>query len=499
MLIKLVPEDFRVRELTRVTPGAKGPVSVYELSKRKIDTFEALRRVSARSDVPLDRIAYVGLKDRQAVTTQLISVERGRIDTKLRIPGIRLRYLGRLPRPLSAEDLLGNAFELVVRDMGAADVQPLGDRLTRLERHGLINYFDDQRFGSLVAGQGLPGRHLVEGDFEAFLKALLTTPGKRDPLPEKKFKHLVAKTWGDFDLIATKWGNRNLKSVVAHLRRKPDDFAGAIRRMPGKERALHVFAYQSWIWNRTVARYLERELPRAQLSRTSYSGGEHVWLDLGSGEEAPPLVETFPLLDASLAEEGALPAPVRAAVDEVLAEEGLTLERFTIEGIPGCFFKHYERPLIVRPEGLSLSGPLDDDRREGRLKVHLGFTLPPGAYATLVLKRLFGALPAEGSRAGKAPRQGKEEAPQGKASPQATRERGRAARAERPRRPARRSAQADEARRGRPAARGPGRDRAGEGADGEPRKERRPVGGRRRGRKRVDRGGGGGRRRSTKR
>jgi tRNA pseudouridine13 synthase len=32
----------------------------------------------------------------------------------------------------------------------------------------------------------------------------------------------------------------------------------------------------------------------------------------------------------------------------------------------------------------------EDDRRPGRLKVRLSFSLPPGAYATLVLLRLFG-------------------------------------------------------------------------------------------------------------
>lgn len=401
MLFKLVPDDFRVRELTRFEPVAKGPVSVYELKKRKLDTFEALRRLSARSDVPLDRIAYVGLKDRQAVTTQLISVAGGRLEPGLRVPGIWLRYLGRAPAPLSAEDLVGNAFELVVRDLGPEDVAPLAERAARLRAHGYINYFDDQRFGSLVAGQGLPGRKLVDGDFEGFVRDLLTTPGARDPLPEKRFKHLVTKLWGDFDAIARKWGNRNLKSVVAHLRRKPTDFAGATRRMPGKERALHVFAYQSWIWNRAVARYLEGRLPPERLARTPYVGGEHVWPELAAQEAAPALAASFPLLDATVAPDD--PA-VRAAIEAVLAEEGLTIERFQIEGIPGCFFKHYERPLVVSPADLRIGEPEEDDRREGRLKLALSFTLPPGSYATLLLKRLFGALPEEGTRARKTSR-----------------------------------------------------------------------------------------------
>lgn len=394
MLIKLLPEDFLVRELTRWSPSSEGSFAVYELEKRKLDTFEAMRLVSARANVPLDRIAYVGLKDRQGVTKQLISIAGAPPVQGARIPGVRLRYLGRSPRALCADDLAGNAFKLVVRDLTPAQLERLPERLRAVERHGLIDYFDDQRFGSLVAGQGLPGRDLVRGNFEAVVKALLTEPGARDPLPEKRWKHLVGHLWGSWDELARKWGNRRGASMVRHLRRRPDDWAGALQRLPAKERAIHVFAYQSLIWNQAVAGYLRRKLPAARLTSSPYAGGRHVWPDYGPDEAQPALVESFPLLDHTVQ-----PADpdVRAAIDEALAAEGLTLERFRIEGIPGCFFKHHERLLIVRPARMRLLGAAQpDDRRPGSLKQALEFELPPGAYATLVLKRLFQADPRRG-------------------------------------------------------------------------------------------------------
>jgi tRNA pseudouridine13 synthase len=391
MLIKLVPEDFVVEELADWTPSARGRVSVYEVTKRKLDTFEAVRLISAHTGVPLDRIAYIGLKDRQGVTTQLVSLDGGRLDG--RISGLRWRYLGRSSAPLSPANLRGNAFTLVVRDLGDDDLALLQDRRARLLRHGLVNYFDDQRFGSLVAGQGLPGRDLVRGDHEAVVRALIATPGKRDPLPEKKWKRLVTKAWGDWELIARKWGARKGKAMVVHLRRRPGDFTGALQRLPAKERAIHVFAYQSLVWNRSVGLYLERALRR--VVRTRYVGGELVWPDAPAGEELPPLVETFPLLDHTVEPTDPL---VRAAVDDALREEGLTRATFKIEGIPGCFFKHHERPLRVWPEALTIGAPEPDDRRPGRLKVRLSFRLPAGAYATLVLLRLFGAQARDAER-----------------------------------------------------------------------------------------------------
>ena len=116
-----------------------------------------------------------------------------------------------------------------------------------------------------------------------------------------------------------------------------------------------------------------------------------MWLEYPVSEESPSLVESFPLLDHTVRPED---PDVLAAVTKALAEEKLTIEEFRIRGIRGCFLRHYERPLRVKPVGLTVSGPaVEDDRRPGRLKLRLRFELPPGAYATLVLKRLFGEVP----------------------------------------------------------------------------------------------------------
>lgn len=387
MRIKSVPEDFVVRELAEWTPVERGPVSVYEVTKRKLDTFEAMRLLAAANGLPLQSLTYVGLKDRQGLTTQLVSVSPGALRNQVRsAQGLRWRYLGRTAEPLGPDNLRGNAFELVVRDLDDADVATIQRRAPMVARHGVTNYFDDQRFGSLVQGQGLPGRDLVKGDFEAVVRALLTAPGHRDPVTEKKWKKLVGHLWGQWDELARKWGERRGLSIVRHLRSKPGDFAGALQRMPAKERAIHVFAYQSWVWNRSVARYLEAVVPKRWLARSRHVSGELVWVE-APADQPVQLVESFPLLDHRV--EVADPA-ARAAIDEVLAGEGLTRETFRIEGIRGCFFKHHERPLMIRPAELEVSQGWDDEQRPGRKKLHIAFSLPPGAYATLVLERLLG-------------------------------------------------------------------------------------------------------------
>jgi tRNA pseudouridine13 synthase len=41
------------------------------------------------------------------------------------------------------------------------------------------------------------------------------------------------------------------------------------------------------------------------------------------------------------------------------------------------------------PGRLTVGDARPDDLNDGRFKVNVAFTLPPGAYATLVVKRLF--------------------------------------------------------------------------------------------------------------
>jgi len=95
--------------------------------------------------------------------------------------------------------------------------------------------------------------------------------------------------------------------------------------------------------------------------------------------------KTFPLLapDSEIAD-----AAVRVAALGALRAQDLGLSDLRIEGAP-VFFKHEERPLFVHPGKLRVHDPRPDELNRGRLKINLSFTLPPGAYATLVVRRIL--------------------------------------------------------------------------------------------------------------
>jgi tRNA pseudouridine13 synthase len=96
---------------------------------------------------------------------------------------------------------------------------------------------------------------------------------------------------------------------------------------------------------------------------------------------------TFPLLSPNSDPKD---PDVKEAVAWALGKEKLKLADLAIpDARKLLFFKSEERPLLVYPHKLVIGQPSHDELNRGYGKVTVAFTLPPGAYATLVIKRLF--------------------------------------------------------------------------------------------------------------
>jgi len=98
MILKRTADDFRVEEVSRLAPAA-GRHALYRLTKRGIGTPEALAAIARRWKLQRRQLACAGLKDRHAVTTQVITIDNGpRRD--LAQTNIELTYLGQVDRPV---------------------------------------------------------------------------------------------------------------------------------------------------------------------------------------------------------------------------------------------------------------------------------------------------------------------------------------------------------------------------------------------------------------
>ncbi|MBL8861386.1 MAG: tRNA pseudouridine(13) synthase TruD [Planctomycetes bacterium] len=388
MRIKSKPGDFRVFELLRAGYLAdRGRFRVYRVTKRKLTSLEAAGELALAAGVKPSDVAMAGLKDRQGVTTQFMSVRGGR-PVRFMTPSLKVETAGFAPQALTSRDSTGNGFEIVLRGVAASERAEIERELPDVRDNGVPNYYGDQRFGNLRHGQGWVAKELALGRHEDALWNLLAAPSENDNPRNRAFKRALASAWGEWKRcreVAGAFGQHH--SIFEHLARDAEDFAGAFRYVKTEVRLIHLYAFQSHIWNRAVARFVGETAARgAKIVVPALEGP----LSFARGPLPTPAewkgtfrVPGEGLLDVEHADQ-------RAWLTAALAAEGLAPEQFRIAGVPGFALKGEDRQLVIRPRGLEV---VPDRRAQGVLRVR--FDLPRGAYATLVLARLAPSRAAE--------------------------------------------------------------------------------------------------------
>lgn len=388
MKVKQHPDDFQVEEITDVRPGSRGAFAFYRLDKVGWSTPDALAAIRRRWQIDLPRLSYGGLKDRHARTIQYLTILQGP-RRNLTHHGIQLRYLGQVAAAYRSEDIRRNQFRIILRDLAPDQRDTVDARLRALARQGVPNYFDDQRFGS-VAGPGdeFIARLLCQGRFEDALKLALTAPYEFDRAEQKQEKAILVQHWGDWACCKDLLPRGHARSLIDYLRVHPTDFKGTVARLRPDLRGLYLSAYQSHLWNRLLARWLERHLPAEKRYPVELRLGPVPFpLALEAAQIADLVGFSLPLPTARW--KPAADDPRLPLVEEVLAEDGLTLRDLQVRGVRELFFSRGERAVLSAIDGLKHDWD-GDDAHPGRVRLTLTFALPRGSYATLVIKAATG-------------------------------------------------------------------------------------------------------------
>ena len=391
--IKQSPDDFQVDECTDVVPS-DGPYSLYRLEKSGWTTPDALSAIRRRWQIRVHRVSYGGLKDRHARTTQHLTILDGP-PKHLAQKGIVLTYLGQTPEPFSSLSIRGNRFRLVVRDLGVDEVEAAHAALDEVKCDGVANYFDDQRFGSVEQGTDFVARRLVLGDFEGALKLALTAPYEFDRGAMKKEKATLVQHWGDWPTCKQNLSRGHARSLVDYLVSHPQDFRGAFTRLRAELGSLYLAAYQSHLWNNMLVNWLRRTLPEHQRIAVRLKLADvPMPLGLTNAQRVELAGWSLPLSSARLRYEvqiAGTPPDWPDALREALAADGIELGQLRLRGLRRPFFSRGERAVLCLPEGLGATSDADD-RHPDRFKMIIGFELPRGSYATLIVKRAFAAI-----------------------------------------------------------------------------------------------------------
>ncbi len=152
--IRMCPEDFAVREIPAYAPdGRTGAHLLLTLTKRNIGTEDAIAELARQTGIPRPEIGLAGLKDTIAVTEQWISVPfaAGPTLAGFSHPEITLGAPHPHGNKLRRGHLHGNRFILVVRDLAVSGNEAaalVAAKRTRLaELGGLDNLYGQQRLG----------------------------------------------------------------------------------------------------------------------------------------------------------------------------------------------------------------------------------------------------------------------------------------------------------------------------------------------------------------
>jgi tRNA pseudouridine13 synthase len=383
MHIKQTPEDFAVEELTDIDPSAAGAHALYRLEKRGWTTPDALQVVRRRWQLESRRLSCGGLKDRHAHTVQYLSILRGP-QRQLNQQGIQLTYLGQLDHPYTSQHIRANRFEIIVRDLSASEAAAALQALDEVRDAGVPNYFDDQRFGSVSAPGRFVARHLILGELEEALRLALAAPYRHDRAAQKKEKEILRGHWGNWSKCREHLRRGDVRNVVDYLVAHPQDFRGAVERLRPELRGLYLSAYQSHLWNRLLALWLQEHLPAADLLAVPLRLGSLPMPRTLAEEQKRQLAE----LTLPLPSRVALPDddPRQALLLRVLSAEGLVPDQFKLKNSKMFFSKGDRRALCLPAHLQGETGR--DDLHHGQLRLTLRFELPRGSYATLLVKRI---------------------------------------------------------------------------------------------------------------
>ena len=267
--IKASADDFVVDEISSPpTPAIDGRYTIVALRVRNWETNRLVRELARALHISRRRIGFAGTKDKRALTTQLFSFENVPPETikALRMKDVEVLDVSRSGRPLEIGDLVGNRFQIVVRDLTVAvdRVNSIAEETARQIRSfgGFPNFFGIQRFGSVRAITHVVGRHIVRGEFKEAVQTYVANPIEGEGSESYEVRAALRDT-GDVHAALRSYPKSYgfEKAILNRLASRPDDYVGALQVLPFNLLLMFVHGYQSYLFNRVLSERLRRGLP----------------------------------------------------------------------------------------------------------------------------------------------------------------------------------------------------------------------------------------------
>lgn len=377
--------------------------------KRNWDTLMAVKNVANHLHIASSRIHIAGIKDAKAVTAQYVTIEDASPEQvkKIHIKDIEIRPLGYVRNKLSAYYLLGNNFHIGIKAMDNSETaikKRITETVNQLETLGGVpNFFGHQRFGTTRPVTHLVGKAIMKKNFKKAAMLFLAKPSpyehpsSRRARRELRATHNFKQALKDFPKQL-----RYERSMLRHLVKNPEDFAGVFRTLPFKLQEMFIQAYESYLFNKFLSGRIALGLP---LNKVEV--GDYVVALERSGLAMPTIHRTVNLgnrteIDRSLqAGKTRLAIPLvgfkqhtsRGVQGEIerqtLEKEDISPEDFRIPTMPEISVRGRLRTATSPVNSFSMHEILCNANKPGRHDVEVSFMLYRGSYATTFLRELM--------------------------------------------------------------------------------------------------------------
>ena len=342
--------------------------------------------------MPERAIGFAGMKDKAAVTEQTVSIllhhDPGTID--LGHDRIEVLWVDRHRNALRRGHLAGNRFRVRIRGLAGVPAEEARAILDDLERHGVPNWFGEQRFGYRLNNHRL-GAFLLGKDHVELLGELLGAGGSPAPAYQQERRSRF-DAGAHAEALACWTGADAAERSALRVLSRGGDATEACLAIPIRMRRFWINALQSAVFNRvlddrvsagTRGVLLVGDLAWKHDSRAVFAVDEDVLTDpdttrrLRSLEISP----SGPLWGPRMMEaSGAVHVAERAALEAVGIERAdLGASRPSPQGS--------RRPLRVPLLDVHVE-PVED---EAGPALEVAFSLSRGAYATVVLREVMKA------------------------------------------------------------------------------------------------------------
>jgi len=297
--IKFWPQDFIVEEILKTDEiqiidaedffakekkiSEKDPTMYATLVKCGLSTIEAIQDLA--SFLNQKNIQFAGIKDKDAITSQLISFRGAKLIKelqKINSPFFFLKNLYSGKGIVEIGSLKGNEFTIFVRTDNSFQKEKFLENLDSIKKQGFLNYFYLQRFGTPRLINFHWGLFILKGEYQKAILSFLSSPGQRELPYFQKLRKKIKENFGNwqevekilepFPLIF-----HNERKTVSFLKNHPQDFIGALNQIPEQVK-LWLFAYASLLFNKKMSSYLKQGFKLPETLPLILSENKNDWI-----------------------------------------------------------------------------------------------------------------------------------------------------------------------------------------------------------------------------